>query len=156
MSWDGDLESREYQCEKVATDRAKDLALLRVRPIEGADPLVPAHLATADTPTGAVELVHHPQCKRKQATEGCHVLAVGATASSQTTEFTHDCDSEGGSSGAPLFDQQGVMVGLHHAGFARDAQTCKPIDKVNRGVRLDEVRAFVASARQKVDGGGAP
>ncbi len=150
MSWDGDTESREYQCARVVADPALDLALMRVTPIDHAEPLVPLPLATTDTVSGAASLLHHPQCRKKQVTETCRVEKVGPVDGAEAAEFTHNCDSEGGSSGGPLYDRDGQLIGLHHAGFRRDPTTCKPIDKVNRGIRLAEVKAFVARARAQL------
>jgi hypothetical protein len=156
MSWDGDAESREYQCQRVVADPTLDLALLRVVPIDRAEPLVPLPMADADTETGAANLLHHPVCKAKQATESCHIEALGPTAPAQAIEFTHDCDSEGGSSGGPVFDDAGRMIGLHHAGFLRDPTTCNPLDKVNRGIRLATVKAFLTTARAALAQPGEP
>jgi hypothetical protein len=156
MSWDGDRESREYQCTRVAKDRALDLALIRVRGIDGAEPLVPIRLADTEPSSGIVGLLHHPQCKRKQVTESCQIRTLGPNESAQATEFTHDCDSEGGSSGAPVFDQSGRLVGLHHAGFRREETTCKALDKVNRGIRLAELKAFITKARAELDAAVTP
>jgi hypothetical protein len=156
MSWDGDDVSHEYQCVRVIADQARDLALIQVRGVEDAEPLVPVRLASGDTVTGLVDLIHHPECKRKQATESCHIVGLAGVGPATATEFTHDCDSEGGSSGAPLFDDQLHLIGLHHAGFRREASTCRALDKVNRGVRLEEVRAFLASARVELRGGATP
>ena len=154
MSWDGDAVSREYQCVRAEVDQQLDLALLRVRGIDGSQALVPVDLASGDTTTGVVDLIHHPACKSKQETAACRILAMGPNASAQSTEFTHDCDSEQGSSGGGLFKQSAdklVLIGLHHAGFRREVGTCKALDRVNRGVRLNAVRDFLATARAKLD-----
>lgn len=153
MSWDGDGTSREFQCERVVADRRLDLALLRVKPVGEAQPLVPVEFAAGDSPVDHVDLVHHPACKAKQVTENCAILALGPDAASLATEFTHDCDAEQGSSGAPLFAAGGnrpLLVGLHHAGFRRDPADCAPLDRVNRGVRLPELRQFIADAQARL------
>jgi hypothetical protein len=50
------------------------------------------------------------------------------------TDFTHNCDTEGGSSGAPIFTEQGALVGIHHLGFDKLSDgTC---DKKNKGVHI--------------------
>ena len=58
------------------------------------------------------------------------------------TDFTHTCDSAGGSSGAPVFDAEGHLVGLHHYGFA-EAQVQEWTE--NRAVRLERIRNWVAT-----------
>jgi S1-C subfamily serine protease len=32
-------------------------------------------------------------------------------------DFEHTCDTEGGSSGSPIFNEEGLVVGIHHYGF---------------------------------------
>src|SRR5262249_31995994 len=59
--------------------------------------------------------------------------------SKQGSDFEHSCDTEGGSSGAPVFDEQYSLIGLHHHGFDLDAATCEPKDKVNKAVRVQAI-----------------
>jgi V8-like Glu-specific endopeptidase len=61
----------------------------------------------------------------------------------KATEFTHDCDSERGSSGSPVFNDAGQLVGLHHLGFDIDPQTCEQKDRENKAVRVDAILADI-------------
>ena len=60
--------------------------------------------------------------------------------SSITTDFAHQCDSEGGSSGAPLFDKDGNLVGLHHLGYAEVAGHC---DNMNKAISTKSLLDFL-------------
>lgn len=62
------------------------------------------------------------------------------------------CDSEAGSSGAPLFDDSGALVALHHLGFEVDHQ-CRPIEpRVNKAVSIQAILADLQAARPDVAG----
>ena len=52
------------------------------------------------------------------------------------TEITYNCDTEGGSSGAPVFGK-GAVVALHHLGFTFGTN-CES-DKLNKGIKIGEI-----------------
>ena len=146
LGWDSGTVSQQYACgEVVAKDRTLDFALLRVRPVIGAGGGA-AHAAFAPIAPGplpdSVFLIHHALCQPKLLSDRCHVRA-GSFPSwvdpARTTEFTHDCDTEPGASGAPVFDAAGRLVGLHHLGFA-----CTPPDKANKAIGMSEIVDYLA------------
>jgi S1-C subfamily serine protease len=149
LSWDNDKESRELQCVSVAArNRERDFAILRTRPL-GAGPGRPARLRGAPVATGnALVVLHHPECLPKQITDGCSVIDgaraswVGAQAN---VDFTHKCDTQGGSSGGPIFDGQGRVVGLHHLGFDEAEDTQLKTNKLNGAIRMDAILSFLAT-----------
>ena len=119
LSWDDDKVSREFICESVlAKDELLDYALLKVRPLDHSRSIAPVTIAL-DSPADKASLVHHPAAEQKKISQDCRIIdrtepswrggIAGAT-------FTHDCDSENGSSGAPVFDNSGQLIGLHHRG----------------------------------------
>ena len=140
MSWDGDGNDREFVCRKVIEkDKQKDYAILEIAPRNGRDTLRP--VPVRDAPVQAKEnviIVHHPACRPKQMSLSCNVVkpSYPGWAGQGSTDFTHDCDTEAGSSGAPVFDLQGRLVGLHHLPFSKQSGVC---DKVNKGVRIGEI-----------------
>jgi V8-like Glu-specific endopeptidase len=61
-------------------------------------------------------LMQHPDGSKKlTAADGCVVKAMSAPDTVlPDSDFSHLCDASGGSSGAPIMDLNGVVVGLHH------------------------------------------
>lgn len=141
LSWDDDTVSRDYAVVGLAADPSQELdfALLRIEPLGASGPLRPASLRAAPPVSGeALRLVHHPAALRKQ-------LSVCRAGTVTASRIMHVCDSESGSSGAPLFDAAGSVVALHHHGFDRDS-ACRPTDKVNKAVRMDAILNAVRCA----------
>lgn len=130
MSWDGDDESREYSCRTVEfKDKALDVAILRLSPIADGPalirPLTQPSPSTRPVASGdRLFVLHHPACAPKSVTRGCSALKGGlatwtASAGGDTaTEFSHNCTTENGSSGGPVFSADARLVGLHHLGVS--------------------------------------
>jgi hypothetical protein len=113
----------------LATSRELDFALLRIAPLAGAGPVRPARLVASGSSTtnrDNLRLIHHMACLPKQLSDRCTVLrtpAPGWIAESGDVRLYHDCGSNPGSSGAPLFDREGAVAALHHQGRDLDQQT---------------------------------
>lgn len=155
FSWDDDGLSQEFTCMKVeAKSPELDYALLRVAPVDGSTPAVPpAPFQLTATPGGSVVLVHHPECRRKQISWNCQVMDEKHASwlnEESMTEFTHGCDTEGGSSGAPVFDANGTLVGLHHRGFEKIPPMCTQFDQKNKAVSMGAILADLKEQAPKV------
>jgi S1-C subfamily serine protease len=128
-----------------------DFAVLRVAPTRGGtgdDIGAIGAMIGSDPVEGQVGFViHHPLCKPKKATvTGCKVDKVKVPGWSMPdgsavadSDFYHTCDTDTGSSGAPVFDATGKVIGLHHLGFG-EPQAClaNPVRK-NRAVRIEAI-----------------
>jgi hypothetical protein len=144
LSWDGDVLSRELAVTGVAAvDESLDYAVLRVAPLDRLGPIRPA--AIADRPVQANEplrLVHHPSGWVKHISANCQVADaawVGWRNPGQRTEFTHRCDTEAGSSGAPVLDAGNRLIGLHHLGFDYDSSSCRALDRMNKAIPIARI-----------------
>lgn len=76
-----------------------------------------SHLNQADLAAGqALILMQHPEARRKMiVTEGCTVKNFDATGTPiPSSDFYHLCDSSDGSSGSPIMNTSGAVVGIHH------------------------------------------
>jgi hypothetical protein len=147
LSWDGYGESREYAAlAKVAGSPALDYAVLRVRPMHGKGDPAPMAVGQSGPETGQISIVQHPEGKTKQVSR-CPVEEVNATRGGSPAQslLIYRCGTEKGSSGAPIFDQRGLLVGLHHDGFAVD-QNCGRLDTVNKGVQINRILEDLAES----------
>jgi hypothetical protein len=140
LSWDGDALSQDYSVASVlAKNRELDYAVLELAPQPSAIRLPRVRLAAGLVPsTSELVLLHHPLGEPKQVSfVGCvadDVRRPGWKAAA-ITEFTHTCDTEGGSSGGPVFTTSGEVVGLHHLGF-HFASDCSSSDERNKAIHI--------------------
>lgn len=146
MSWDGDDVSMEYACKEVVkVDPILDAAVLELAPLTSSS--MPAKSIKIRIKPGeageSLKIIHHPQCLSKQISQGCNVGQPMANWKDgrKITDFAHTCDSEGGSSGAPVFDSSGNLVGLHHLGFELDSGG--HCDQLNKAVSSESLLDFL-------------
>jgi V8-like Glu-specific endopeptidase len=82
-------------------------------------------------------VIQHPDGKVKMvAVMDCRILTAVVDGYAHHTDFTHTCDTEGGSSGSPVFDKSGRLIGIHHFGFKEGSVLGW---KENRGVRISKI-----------------
>ncbi len=146
LSWDEDVQSREYRCREVIVhNRQLDIAVLRIE-AEGTDnpPIPPIIRQKAVTITDKISIIHHPagapkKISTKEIASKCRVVDTEfpgwISTSPPDVRFTHQCDTESSSSGAPVFNQDGYLIGLHNQGFS----TTDPPDKLNKAIRMDKI-----------------
>jgi hypothetical protein len=142
---------QQYACAEVLEgDPNLDYALIRLKPVAGGSAYTgaPAYqsLATAaPVSPGAVFSVHHAQCKAKLLSRGCSAELKSVANQAGTNEFAHTCDTEAGSSGAPIFNNSGRLVGMHHRGFLRNG-VCEVVGpKRNYAIPIVDIVANLRS-----------
>jgi Trypsin-like peptidase domain len=152
LNWAKDASSRKYGCVAVPTkNKELDVALIRLGPVLGPDGAIgePVHArisSKAIQTDGDVFIIHHSQCMQKLVSSACHVKAdsvPGWLNPSLDTDFTHNCNTETGASGAPVFDLEGLLVGLHHVGAGEDTPTCRASVGVNKAIKINEIIKFI-------------
>jgi hypothetical protein len=141
-SWDTDEVSREFLVSAVEQeDPDLDFAVLRVHPLGAPEPVAVGTLADwVPTRADSLYTIHHPLGMRKTYSGACSVKSVSFPNWKQParlTDFTHDCDTEGGSSGAPLFNKNGEIVGVHHLQYDFDA-ACR-VTSENKAIAMREI-----------------
>lgn len=152
LGWDGGARNRQYRSEEVLhTNQNMDFAILRVAPTRGGtgDDIGATGVALGKDPTRGQQgvIIHHPLCQPKKATvQACKIGKVRVKSwtmpngsALQDADFFHTCDTETGSSGAPVFDATGKLIGLHHLGVGQP-QLCEANPpKQNRAVRVEAI-----------------
>ncbi len=169
LGWAKGAPTRQYSCSRVlAKDKSLDYALIRLRPIvgSGAGTGTPVRARLAESAAKKnqdIFVVHHAKCAEKLVSDRCRVQSAAyrgwqvaadaadfAIPQTDLTDFTHNCNTEQGASGAPVFDlTTGTLVGLHHTGVRRDAQ-CNRLDDVNKAVSIFEIRKHLRAKKPDV------
>ena len=163
LGWSSESLSRQYSCkEVVAKDRNLDYAILRVVPVLGPGGYSsrPPHSRISEavlTESEDIFLVHHANCSFKLISKACRIQNPSyhswtgqlSKGDHQLPDFTHDCDTESGASGAPVFDLSGSMIGIHHAGFDRN-ESCKKVDSVNKAVSIAAIMRHLRETNPEI------
>lgn len=100
--------------------------------------VIPLNGATAPEPLDRVYIIQHPQGREKKIGM-IHNVVVAVT----EDVIQYRTDTEAGSSGSPVFNEQWQLVGLHHrwGSTVRDGRT----EYYNQGRRIDRVVAALTA-----------
>jgi trypsin-like peptidase len=166
VNWAKGATSHKYGCVDVlAKDKTLDFAAIRVGPVLGTDAAVgePVHarLSSAPLKSGAeLFIVHHSQCMEKLVSKNCEVKSDSYPSwwldpklpetQRQESEFTHNCNTETGASGAPVFDENGLVIGLHHLGAQASDLTCSVAEGENKAIKMTKIVDFLYQQKRSL------
>jgi len=126
----------------VMADTADDWGVVRtLEPLESSIPIINLLATAVPESDGAAFVIQHPGGDRKRV----------AYARNQIVYFDDEVlhylsDTATGSSGAPVFDDQGRIIGLHRAGGAPQEVAGQAPVRKNEGVRIDRVSLRIRAA----------
>ena len=92
-------------------------------------------------PAGSLIIIQHPgDLPKRVSILDCEMIESPVSGRAPNSDFTHTCDTASGSSGAPILNAAGQLVGVHHFGFeeAPDSEWSE-----NRGVLATLVIAWL-------------
>ena len=156
VSFDDDGLSQEYVAKRLlAKNPDLDFALLEVSPVDAARRIRPIKISLAPLSPETLKIVHHPAAERKMITlASCRVETVDFPSwrnRVEGTDFTHKCDTEKGSSGAPVFNAKHELVGLYHRGFDVDPVTCKEKEpRLNKAVKISKIFEYIQACHPDI------
>lgn len=136
LSQGGRIQRYGVQIQPIMTDRALDISLLSLEGDAadswGAIEFDPQAIGPGDD----LFIIHHPGGQTmKLSRVGCF---SGPQRALPNGHFLHQCDTIGGSSGSPIFNMQGRVVGIHHRGTPDRGP-----DAYNRGTQMADAAAFL-------------
>ncbi|AJP71316.1 hypothetical protein TS85_05270 [Sphingomonas hengshuiensis] len=162
LAWEKSSVRRQFSAtDVVAKDVELDYAILRVRQaigLKGGRTIFPARISRDPLiEFEPVSLIHHASCRPKLISDKCRVQSTMRHAwtdpqgtSGKYPELTHDCDSEPGASGGPIFDAKGRLIAIHHLGHQKVASAMCPADRVNKAVKISAIMAHVRETKPGV------
>ena len=125
----------------VAMDRATDLALLRIHPVPVLHPL---HLAPTASMGTRVIAIGAPGGRRGTVTKG-RILSIMARPTDQISLglIQHSAPLAQGSSGGPLLNGQGEVVGVNIGILTQDGRHGASPSPIGYAVPIDQVRQAI-------------
>jgi S1-C subfamily serine protease len=99
------------------------------------------HVYTLGFPAGLNGLL-----QKEGSASGIQVIAQGGTIIQQNSEFDfgYNAPTTGGASGSPVFNDQGMLIGIHHQGMSR-IET----QGYNYGVKAKYIKELLDSPHMK-------
>jgi len=128
------VKSTAIPCEvdSVVTNQADDWAVIKPsEPLVDAWPIIRLADAMDPVKTASAYIVQHPNGKRKRVG-----FVRNQISSFDSRLLKYLTDTEPGSSGSPIFNADGALIGLHHAGGTPQEVVGRPPLIKNEGIRI--------------------
>jgi V8-like Glu-specific endopeptidase len=139
----GILSATAVRCDagSIAGGRADDWAVIRAAdPLDDRWPVIALSAAATPRVHSPAYIVQHPDGQRKRLG---FVRNQVSYMDSRVVQYL--TDTETGSSGSPVFDEEAALIAVHHAGGRPQEVLGRPPTKKNEGVRISQIRAGLAA-----------
>lgn len=140
----------QYRCKQIIGSPVADLDYTIIQVKEGPEELNKwGHLDLSGVdPEGSLYIIQHPGGDYKKiVNKNCFMTTTNAkNKMGLEKDFGHKCDTEDGSSGAPIFDSKNRIVGLHHLGWEKGSERWL---QENRAVYAKEIIKSMSRAEIK-------
>ena len=137
LSWS--VNTDQFRCGAIVSkSEVYDFALLEI-PGRPGNIWGSLELSNSDPNDGdLLYIIQHPDGRPQELSrEDCFVVNRIVPGLEADSDFAHECDTEGGSSGSPVIDpSSGQVKGLHHWGFD---DTDPNFSILNRAVRVTKI-----------------
>jgi S1-C subfamily serine protease len=122
--------------QTITGEEADDWAVIKVENMNARWPVLPLNDAPTPKVGDRAYILQHPRAQKKR-------LGFVRNTITDVKEgvIRYLTDTEPGSSGAPVFDMQGCLIALHHAGGDPIEVPGKPPVAKNEGIRISRVLA---------------
>lgn len=110
----GDYRRFRVNVEPLATSKSMDVSVLEVDGSPGVTYGMANVGLRRPSEGDALIVVHHPGGRVKHITRGGCI--AGPVVNEGTAKLAHRCDTLPGSSGAPIFDDEGILIAVHCCG----------------------------------------
>lgn len=110
----GDYRRFSVNVEPLATSKSMDVSVLKVDGSPGVTYGMANVGLRRPSEGDALIVVHHPGGRVKHITRGGCI--AGPVVNEGTAKLAHRCDTLPGSSGAPIFDDKGILIAVHCCG----------------------------------------
>lgn len=134
----GGKASRAFGCnvQKIVGDAADDWAVIELNDDPGESvPVLPLSRSADPVDNTPAFVIQHPGGQRKRV---AYVRNQITFIDERVVQYLSD--TQAGSSGAPVLDEEGNLIALHHMGGRPQEVAGKPPLRKNEGIRISRVR----------------
>jgi V8-like Glu-specific endopeptidase len=127
-----------YPCDvaSVVGNRDDDWAVIRILGLPDQVPILPLAHGAGPRLNGRAFVIQHPGGQRKRVAYTRNTITF-----SDDRVVQYLSDTQGGSSGSPVIDDEGRVIALHHAGGRPQEVSGQPPLKKNEGIAIGRVLA---------------
>lgn len=121
--------------QSIVADKTNDWAIVTpLEPLDPAWPIIPLQSDILPQVNQKTYIIQHPAGGRKRV---AFIRNLITKVDENVVQYL--TDTQGGSSGSPVFDEQGRVIALHHAGGLPQTSPGKSPVAKNEGIRISRV-----------------